>query len=46
MFGLMNGYIDHLQVVTTSIYNNTADLRTANHSTLSLLSLPSPVDAR
>jgi hypothetical protein len=35
--------IDHLQVVTTNNYNTSADFHTTNHSTLSLLSLPSLV---
>jgi hypothetical protein len=33
-FGLVNRFIDHLQVVTTSNYNTIADFHTTNHSPL------------
>jgi hypothetical protein len=39
MFGLVNRFIDHLQVVTTNNYYMFADFHTTNHLTLSLLSL-------
>jgi hypothetical protein len=38
-FGLVNRFIDHLQVVGTNNYNTIADFHATNHSTLSLLSL-------
>jgi hypothetical protein len=38
-FGLVTGFIDHLEVVTTNNYNTIARLHTTNHVTLSLLSL-------
>jgi hypothetical protein len=41
--GLVNRFIDHLQVVTTNNYNNIADFHTTNLFTLSLLSLLSLV---
>jgi hypothetical protein len=34
-FGLVNRFIDHLLVVTTSNYNSIADFHTTNHCTLS-----------
>jgi hypothetical protein len=37
-FGLVIGFTDNLQVITTNYYT-TADFHTTNHSTLSLLSL-------
>jgi hypothetical protein len=37
-FGLVIGFIDHLQVIATNNYYTTADFHTTNHSTLSLLS--------
>jgi hypothetical protein len=39
----MNGFTDHLQVVTTNNYYSTADFHTTNHSTLNLLSVLSLV---
>jgi hypothetical protein len=42
-FGLVNRFIDYLHVVTTNIYNTITDFHTTNHSTLSLLSIPSRV---
>jgi hypothetical protein len=42
-FGLLNRFIVHLLVVTTNNYNTTADFRTTDDSTLSLLSLLSLV---
>jgi hypothetical protein len=38
-FGLLIGFTDHLQVITTNNYHTIADIHTTNHSTLSLLSL-------
>jgi hypothetical protein len=43
--GLVNRFIDHLQVVSTNKYNTVADFHTTNHSTLSLLSMLSLVVA-
>jgi hypothetical protein len=37
-FGLVIGFIDHLQDVTTNNYYTIADFHTTNHSTLSVLS--------
>jgi hypothetical protein len=45
VFGWVNKFIDHLQVVTTNNYYTIADFDTTNHSTLSLLSLLSLVVA-
>jgi hypothetical protein len=42
-FGLVNRFIDHLQVLTTNNCNTIADFHTTNHSTLSVLSLLSLV---
>jgi hypothetical protein len=46
-FGLVNRLIDHLYTAhgTTSNYNTIVYFHTSNHSTLSLLSLLSPVVA-
>jgi hypothetical protein len=33
-FGLVIGFINHLQVVTTTKYNTVTDFHTTNHSTL------------
>jgi hypothetical protein len=38
-FGLVIGFTDHVQVITTNNYNTVADFHTTNHSTLNLLSL-------
>jgi hypothetical protein len=38
-FGLVNRFIDHLEVVTTNNYNTIADFHTTNHSSLSILSI-------
>jgi hypothetical protein len=35
-FGLVIGFINHLEVVTTIEYHSVPDLHTPNHSTLSL----------
>jgi hypothetical protein len=37
--GLVNNFIDHLQVVTTNNYYTIADFHTTNHYILSFLSL-------
>jgi hypothetical protein len=34
-YGFVNKFIDHLQFITTNIYNTIADFHTTNHSTLS-----------
>jgi hypothetical protein len=42
-FGLVNRFIDHLQVVATNNYNSIANFNTTNHLTLSLIHLLSVV---
>jgi hypothetical protein len=37
-FGLVNKFIDHLQVITMNNYNGIPDFHTTNHATLSFLS--------
>jgi hypothetical protein len=41
--GMMNRFIDHLQVVTTNNYYTISDFHSINHSTLSLFNLHSRV---
>jgi hypothetical protein len=42
-FGLVIGFIDHVEVITTNKYNTVADFHTTDHFTLNLLSLLSLV---